>query len=801
MGRRIILSIWLTMLIVAAVAFAQQELYVEQLQTIDVFKTAIYRGEVSFKANHLGVLSPEGTVKLYDLSTWKEKSSIANVPTRVTGMSFSASGQTVALGGIDGQAYLYNFYTSILKPLSIHSAGITALAFQDENWLFTASLDKTIIITETVSGDALGSLPAFQEDVSTLAIQPGAKTFAVGLSSGVVQLYAIGKLELTKTLTDSKEKISSLRFSADGKYLAGGTVRGNVYVWDVLTGNLKTSYAQKGIIWSVAFDTKTRWIVSTAADSSLKFYDLTSLAKVKTLTERDGYATYAVFLNDETLLTGTSKGQLKRWKVATEAPDSINPGVIVEQPAAGAAPAKVFAQEYEIRGIVYDDTELKDVTINGTPVMLTAVAAEDAAKIPAGMKASKRFRATVKLDSVGLNPFEIKVADKAKHSITFAGVLQRLSNEQAVEVESPALNAETENMSIPVKFLTWFDIASYSISVNMVDIVTSQVPEFKVAGDTLTDEIPLVAGYNQIQLSITSKNGDRFSKTIGVNRKASILTALPPSLNGGAKKERASGSGPQKWAVVVGVSEYKNPGIPSLKYADKDAESLANFLRRPEGGGYDSDHMQVLLNKDATLANVRNALINFLNQAIDMDLVIIYFAGHGAPEPARPSNMYLLTYDSDPNSLGTSAFPMWDIQTVLARYINAKRVVVFTDACHSGGISANFATRGLGVTEQNLVNQYLADLSKTKEGIVVFTASAAGEVSQEFPEFGHGAFTYYLLEGIEGKADYNNDYTVTINELMQYVEEQVKRKTRGSQNPTRSQTEYDKEMTISLIPH
>jgi len=58
-----------------------------------------------------------------------------------------------------------------------------------------------------------------------------------------------------------------------------------------------------------------------------------------------------------------------------------------------------------------------------------------------------------------------------------------------------------------------------------------------------------------------------------------------------------------------------------------------------------------------------------------MDLGNYYFAGHGAPEPARPQNMYLLTYDSDPMALGTTAFPMWDIQTsVLARYISAKRV-------------------------------------------------------------------------------------------------------------------------------
>ena len=804
MRRRIIVCIWLAMLIVAAVAYSQQELYVEQLQSIEAFKMSVTRGAVSFKANIIGVLSLDGGTKIYDLPTLKEKTTLAKLPVRVNSLSFSASGQTLALGGADGHAYLFSSYLGAnlpnLKTLSIHSQGITSLVIQDENWIFSAGSDKKVHITDAVSEDVLGSLPTFKEEVTALAVQPGAKNFAIGLSTGQICFYSIDNLTMLNALADCKGKISSLSFSADGKYLAAGAVDGSVYVWDTQSKTLKVKYQQKGYIWSVAFDPKTRWIVSTAIDSSLKFYDLATLANVKTMTERDGYATYAAFLNDETLLTGTSKGQLKRWKVAAVPPDTTNPGIIIEQPIASATPIKVFARDYEVSGLVYDDKELKEATLNGMPIVLTALSAGDTAKIPAGMKSAKRFSAKVKLDSVGLNLFEIQVADKAKHKVSKSGEIQRISNEQAVEVESPVINSETEGMSVPVKFLTWFDVASYSISVNMVDIVSGQVPEFKVAGDTITDVVPLVAGYNQIQLSITSTSGDRFSKTIGMNRRVSILADMP-EVSDGVKKARVAGSGPQKWAVVVGVSEYKNPGIPSLKYADKDAESLANFLRRPEGGGYDSDHMRVLLNKDATLSNVRDALINFLNQAIDMDLVIIYFAGHGAPEPARPQNMYLLTHDSDPNSLGTSAFPMWDIQTVLARYISAKRVVVFTDACHSGGISANFATRGLGTTEQNLVNQYLADLSKTKEGIVVFTASAAGEVSQEFPEFGHGVFTYYMLEGLEGKADYNNDYTVTINEIMQYVEEQTKRKTRGAQNPTRSQTEYDKEMTISLLPH
>jgi WD40 repeat protein len=718
----------------------------------------------------------------------------------VSALSFSGSGKTLALGDIEGQVHLFDISTgTVSKSLSVQSQRINAVVFQDESWIFSAGVDKTVTITDAVIGNALGSAPAFQEEISALAIQPDAKNCAVGLSNGQIDIFSIGTLTTTATLNDAKYRIMALCYSADGKYLAAGTIDGNVFLWDVPSGILKLKYTQSGSVSSVTFDPKTQWMISTAKDSTIIFSDLALLSNVKTMNVTDGYPTYAVFLNDETLLVGTSIGLLKSWKVTNTPPDSMNPVITMEQPVLGAMPAKAFAREYELRGLVYDDTKLKEMTMNGIPVVLTPISPEDTAKIPSGMKAAHRFSVVLKLDSVGINPFEIKVCDIANHPVVLNGEIQRLSNDQAVEIESPLNNSETGAMSLTVQFRTWFDVASYSISSNMVDIVSGQVPEFKVAGDVISEDVPLVLGYNQIQLSITSKAGAKFLKIISMNRIVSSITGMP-SGSIGTKRERA-GSGPQHWAVVVGVSEYKNLAIPSLKYADKDAEALANFLRRPEGGGYDSDHMRVLLNSDATLTNVREALINFLNQAIDMDLVLIFFAGHGAPEPARPQNIYLLTHDSDPTSLGTSAFPMWDIQTVLARYISAKRIIVFTDACHSGNISVNFATRGVGVTEQNLVNQYLTDLSKSKEGVVVFTASASGEVSQEFPEMLHGVFTYYLLDGMEGKADYNNDYTVTINELMQYVEEQVKRKTHGSQNPTRSQTDYDKEMTISIIPH
>ncbi|MFZ1976672.1 MAG: caspase family protein, partial [Bacteroidota bacterium] len=679
---------------------------------------------------------------------------------------------------------------------------IVSLAFQEDGWVFSAGGDRTVVISEAASGNELAKISDMSEDITGMALASSGKYFAVGNYMGTIQIYAVAQQTKMQTLTDAKEKISILSYTSDGKLLIAGTALGGLYVWDAQTYLLKAKWNdQKGKILSATVDPQTRWLVTAASDSTIHFYDLAKQTPMRFMKGQGCVPSSVTFVNDEMLIVGTSKGTIERWKVSMTPPDTTPPTLVISQPGntTEQAPMKFFGDVQTVSGFAYDDSGIKELSINGMPIKFDSFTPPDSLKIPASMK-SVKFSANMKLDAPGLNVFQIVTKDLFGHVTQGKCCIFKLGKDQALEIVMPSDNAETDLVSIPIRFRAWFDISNYSISANMTDIISGQEPSLSVSKNAIDETVPLLVGYNQIQLTVVDKSGNQYVKTLGVTRKAN-MTYNTPAPSSSPQKSRGAASGPQHWAVVVGISEYQNPGIPSLKYADKDAEAIADFLRKPEGGGYDSDHLRVLLNKDATLSGVKDALINFLSQAIDMDLVMIYFAGHGAPEPSRPQNVYLLTTDSDPNALGTTAFPMWDIQTVLARYINAKRVVVFTDACHSGNISADFATRGLSSTEDNLVNQSLTDLSKTKPGIVVFTASAAGEVSQEYPEFGHGVFTYYMLEGLEGKADYNNDYTVTINELMQYVEEQVKRKTHGAQNPTRSQTEYDKEMTISILPH
>ncbi|MBI5464065.1 MAG: caspase family protein [Ignavibacteriales bacterium] len=778
------------------IASAQTSPYVEPLATQQIFKGPVSRLAYAPATHVIAATPSEAIVKLFDAYTLTEKLSLSQLSARVSALGFSPSGQILVTGAVDGKAAAWNTSTGTpTRQISLHSSSISALAVQNETIVVSAGLDQDIKVTDVIADKEIASI-SDKDEATAMTMLSGGNTVMLGFGSGLVRMYSVPDLKETKSFSESKSKLVSLALNTNGTLLACGYGDGNVFVWNLQTMALKFKVAaHKNTVAAIAFDPKSRWLLTSSPDSSTCVIDIASGTITKSFGDPSGYATALVFLNDEEFLAGTNTGILKKWHILPEPPDTMAPSILVADPVPGSTP-RVLATEYEVRGYAVDDKNIAGISLNGAPVTLTTLSQDETAKLPPGTVGMK-FKHSFKLDTVGFNNFSLEARDKAGHASTAVGRVQRLTTEQAVEIQMPINEMEIDSVTLPIRFKAWFDIASYSVTVNLIEIISGGIPTTRIVGATIVDEVPLVVGYNQIQISVSGKNGERYSRTMGVTRKAAeVSIAQTPEV----KKKRERGVGPQKWAVVVGVSEYKSSGIPSLKYADKDADAFANFLRRPEGGGYDNEHLKVLLNKDGTLANIKDALINFLAQAIDMDLVIIYFAGHGAPEPARQQNLYLLTYDSDPNSLGTTSFPMWDIETVLRRHINAKRVVVFTDACHSGGISVNYATRGLGVTEQNMINQYLTDLANTKEGTVVFTASAAGETSQEFPELAHGAFTYYLLEGLGGKADYNNDYTITINEAMQYTEEMVKRKTRGAQNPTRSQTSYDKELTIAIVP-
>ncbi len=242
-------------------------------------------------------------------------------------------------------------------------------------------------------------------------------------------------------------------------------------------------------------------------------------------------------------------------------------------------------------------------------------------------------------------------------------------------------------------------------------------------------------------------------------------------------------AGADKFAVVVGIARYSDTagGITSLQFADRDAQEFRDFLLSPDGGSFSKDNIRLLLNDDATSQNLRSALFTFLTKAQLQDEVVLYIAGHGAPDPNDPRNLYLLTYDTKIDDMGGTAFPMYQLQDVFTRVIKAKRVVTFADTCHSYGFSGASAH---GKKSNNLVNQYLSRFANDSDRAVI-TASDVSQLSYESDKWGggHGVFTFFLLKGLHGEADFNKDGTVTAGELFAYIHDSVDKATEGNQSP------------------
>lgn len=237
----------------------------------------------------------------------------------------------------------------------------------------------------------------------------------------------------------------------------------------------------------------------------------------------------------------------------------------------------------------------------------------------------------------------------------------------------------------------------------------------------------------------------------------------------------------KRWAVVIGVGEYQSDDIPDLDFAPADARAVRDFLESDAAGPF--DEVLYLENERATASAMREALFVFLQQADYDDLVVIYYAGHGAPDPGRPGNLYLMPADSEIGSLASTAFPMWDVKTALRRHIAAERVIVIADACHSAG-TADGETVGGG--ESNEIAGGFQSLF-TPSRRLMMTAADTNEFSLEDARWeGHGVFTYYLLDGLRGAGDVDGNGIVTFTELFQHVSENVRQATSGRQNPQMS---------------
>ncbi|MBV9386646.1 MAG: caspase family protein [Chroococcidiopsidaceae cyanobacterium CP_BM_ER_R8_30] len=265
------------------------------------------------------------------------------------------------------------------------------------------------------------------------------------------------------------------------------------------------------------------------------------------------------------------------------------------------------------------------------------------------------------------------------------------------------------------------------------------------------------------------------------------------------------------WVCLVGVNQYQDDSLSSLRYSAIDCQGLGEALFNATQG---FPSKEVMIHHDFSaqppiLDTVRASLQRIVSETQPQDTVIFYFSGHGVLDPNTQQAILCLA-DTQKDNLLATGMGLQELLQMLGKS-SAYQQLICLDACHSGDITLGGA-RGTMETQQgsasSLLNptpqflQVLRERAAQSKGFCALLSCDRGQQSWEFPELGHGVFTYYLIRGLLGEAadsqgviEADGLYKYVYRQTLQYIEKanqqlRLINQQRRSQGETQLHPEY-----------
>jgi hypothetical protein len=216
---------------------------------------------------------------------------------------------------------------------------------------------------------------------------------------------------------------------------------------------------------------------------------------------------------------------------------------------------------------------------------------------------------------------------------------------------------------------------------------------------------------------------------------------------------------PRFFVVIVGIANYEGT-MYDLTYSDDDATRFLSYLKNAFPGEMAAGRYVMLLNSQATKQNIVRSIRDVFTISTPNDYIILYYSGHGSKNAFYP-------YDLNNQELRHA-----EVKELFSQ-AKAKYKLCIADACFSGAIAGAASPTSNTATAAELKNSRIA----------VIMSSRPSQPSIESTRLKQGLFTYYLLKGLTGNGDANNDGYIMVGELFQYVKESVARQSNNEQVP------------------
>ena len=260
---------------------------------------------------------------------------------------------------------------------------------------------------------------------------------------------------------------------------------------------------------------------------------------------------------------------------------------------------------------------------------------------------------------------------------------------------------------------------------------------------------------------------------------------------GGVKEHALNWLKGRRHAFIVGVSDYRHlrarkedpqgrDRAYDLDFADDDALAIEDFLKNE----LKYDTVRCLTESQASRDAILDQFGKLVQAAKPFDTVFVYLSGHGFKKGKKT---YFMPWDGKAGSaLGHRGIDLKEIFSNELRDCGADHKLLVLDCCHSGAATGKAIDDAASFSRDDL-----RDLSG--RGLYVLTSCKKDEVAYEDEKSGHGFFTHFLLEALNGRADKfrlgNHDGLVAADEvyyyLYEYLPDAVRKAKRGTQTPQR----------------
>ncbi|HEV3470933.1 MAG TPA: caspase family protein [Pyrinomonadaceae bacterium] len=687
-------------------------------------------------------------VRVWEISTGRKVRTLAGHKGWVTCLAFSPDGRWLAAGSLSGAARLWDVRTgAAARTLEGHAGSVNGVAFsRDGRVLFTGAADATVKVWDAEAGRELRTLKGHAAEVNAVALSPDGRWLASGGADKTIKLWDVESGRETRGLGGQDSEVYALAFSPEGKWLAAGSKDGSVKLWDMsgAAGEPRVLGRHGGGARAVAFSPDGRLVASGAADATVKVWDVAAGREAARMAAHTDSVNGVAFSTDGRFVaSGGDDGSTRLW----EASSGELQATLVS--LAGSADWLVVTPDGLFDGspAAWDQILWRFAadTLNVAPVeaFFNEFFYPD---LLSEVLAGRRPRARQDIALIDRRQPVVRVALAGGQTPAAGGVVGERTVLVRVEVTDAPAGARD---------LRLFRNGS---------LVKVWRGELAAAGGRAAFEatLPLVAGENR--LTAYAFNRDNVKSP-----DASLDVR-------GAESLRRAGT---TYVLAAGVNSYADPSY-DLLYAVADARDFAEEVRRQRArvAPQEKSETVLLLDREATKANLLAALKRLagteaslpagapaalarLRPAEPEDVVVIFFAGHGAAEGQR---FYLIPHDLD---RGISDQELEAALEPLA----AGQLVFVVDACNSGqALDAAEKRRG------PMNSKGLAQLAYEK-GMYVLTAAQSYQAALEAAELGHGFLTYALVEeGLrrgEADAPASRDGEIVVREWFDYATERV----------------------------